>query len=393
MPVQGTDTLSWLGREFNTMADTMTSLLQDVRNQRERLETVINSIDDGIVVLDVERKVVAANEAYLRRRVQSRDEVLGAACHDAGSGTCGADDCPTLACLELGERQVRLCERTNIDGETVLEEIHASPIRNPSGTVVHVVEVWRDISERRAAEARLAESHRLASLGMLASGFSHELNTPLATILVCVEGIQRSIKASEATEMIDSHRIAENASIAREQLLRCRGITQHFLRLSRGQDSSVNLVNLEPTCVAVARLIEPTARERSVTVRLGPFHEELHVRTNEAELQHVLLNLMLNAIQACEQGGTVNLGAHGGDPIRIHVADDGCGISPGDLKRVFDPFFSGRRGGTGLGLFFSMDFVRHWGGSIDVKSVPGSGSTFAVLLPAAGTADDPVDVQ
>jgi len=386
VPVSGTDTLAWLGREFNDMADTMTGLLSDVRHQREQLETVINSIDDGIVVLDAERRVVAANDAFLRRRGRNRDEVLGASCRDPATGMCGTGFCPTQACLQLGERQVRICERRTGEGETVWEEVHASPIRRPTGAVAQVVEVWRDISERRAAEARLAESHRLASLGMLASGFSHELNTPLATVLACVEGIQRTARAGDTDDAAGWRRVEDSATVAREQLLRCRGITQHFLRLSRGQGSPGELVDLGPILAAVAQLIEPTARAHAVAVEVDPVEGRLRVRVNEAELQQVLLNLSLNAVQACGKGGRVVLGASGDDPVRIRVADDGCGIAPEVQKRIFEPFFSARPGGTGLGLFLSLDFVRHWGGDIEVRSTPGRGSTFEVVLPPAGRA-------
>jgi signal transduction histidine kinase len=286
----------------------------------------------------------------------------------------------------MGEPQVRICERKAGDGETVWEEVHASPIRRPSGAIVQVVEVWRDISERRAAEARLAESHRLASLGMLASGFSHELNTPLATVLACVEGIQRTAQTGDGDDAAPWRRVEESARVAREQLLRCRGITQHFLRLSRGQGSPGDLVDIAPTLAAVVQLIEPTARAHSVAVQVEPVEEQLRVRVNEAELQQVLLNLSLNAVQACEKGGRVVLGATGDDPIRIRVTDDGCGIPPEIQKRIFEPFFSARRGGTGLGLFLSLDFVRHWGGDIEVRSAPGSGSTFEVVLSPAGRA-------
>jgi len=123
-----------------------------------------------------------------------------------------------------------------------------------------------------------------------------------------------------------------------------------------------------------------------VAVQVEPVEGQLRVRVNEAELQQVLLNLSLNAVQACEKGGLVALGASGDDPIRIRVTDDGCGIPPEIQTRIFEPFFSARRGGTGLGLFLSLDFVRHWGGDIEVRSTPGSGSTFEVILPPAGRA-------
>jgi len=201
VPAAGSDTISWLAREFNAMADSMAGLVGEVRDQRERLETIINSIDDGIAVLDARRKVIAANDAFLQRVERARQDVLGCGCGDGGDRMCGVDGCPTAACLESGDRQVRICERSVTGGAVVWEEVHTSPIRGASGAVDYVVEVWRDISERRAAEARLAESHRVASLGLLASGFSHELNTPLATVLMCVEGILRESKRGPARQV------------------------------------------------------------------------------------------------------------------------------------------------------------------------------------------------
>ena len=372
VPAAGSDTISWLAREFNTMADSVTGLVGEVRTQRERLETVINSIDDGIVVLDAQRQVVAANDAFLTRARHSREEVLGCQCREFTPGGCTVADCPTLACLSGGARQVRLCERRTPEGKTVWEEVHASPILDSSGRLQQVVEVWRDISERRAAEAHLAESHRLASLGTLASGFSHELNTPLATVLTCVEGILRET---------DSGWVKESAGIAREQILRCRGITQHFLRLSRGQRSQGDVVDLAAVIAAVARLIDPSAREHSVKVNVRPLPASLHVRADEAEVQHTLINLLLNAVQASKAGGQVAVEADAGEKVRVRIIDHGCGIPAEIQKRIFEPFYSGRPGGTGLGLFLCLNFVRRWGGDIHVESEPERGSTFEVTLP------------
>ncbi len=378
VPAEGTDTISWLAREFNTMADSVTGLVGEVRNQQERLENVINSIDDGIVVLDPQRKIIAANDGFLRRAGSSRDVMLGCSCKDLGAGGCTVADCPTLACLRGGDRQVRICERRTVDGSVAWEEVHASPILDGTGALIHVVEVWRDISERRAAEAHLAESHRLASLGVLASGFSHELNTPLGTVLMCVEGILR--EASEGSY------IGDNAAIAREQVLRCRGITQHFLRMSRGQSSDGNVVEVGAAIGAVQRLIQPTAREHSVRVEVDAPPQSIHVRADEAELQNALINLTINAIQACRSGGrvTVSAGCSNGR-LYVRIADNGCGIAAEHRKRIFEPFFSLRRGGTGLGLFLTQNFVRRCGGEISVDSAPGEGATFEIVLPEAAS--------
>jgi signal transduction histidine kinase len=222
---------------------------------------------------------------------------------------------------------------------------------------------------------------------MLASGFSHELNTPLATTLTCVEGILREAGSSAGGHAIDRAHIENNAALAREQVLRARGITQHFLRLSRGQAAAADLVNVRQTVGAVARLIEPTARAHGVKLVLVPGADVL-IRADEAELQHILINLTLNAIQASPQGGEVTLAVEGSEPARVHVIDHGCGIAPENQKRIFEPFFSLRQGGTGLGLFLSLNFARHWGGDITLTSTPGGGSTFDVVLPANPAAAD-----
>jgi PAS domain S-box-containing protein len=384
VPEDGQDTIAWLAREFNTMADATTGLVTQLNSQQRRLESVMNSMDDGIVVLDPERKVIAANDAFLRRTGVTRNATIGCSCETLGEGVCTSADCPTLACFRTGSRQVRLMERRLPDGTTRWEEVHASPMLGPGGAPSQVVEVWRDITDRRAGEARMAESHRLASLGMLASGFSHEINTPLATTLTCVEGMLLDLRDS-ANGAVDLDQLADSASIAREQVLRCRAVTQQFLRLSRGQTGALDIVYLPDTVAAVVRLVEPTAREHGIRLVSVLGAGDLHVRADDAELQHVLINLTLNAIQSSPAGSTVTLTLEGGDAVHVRVVDQGCGIAVGDQQRIFEPFFSLRRGGTGLGLFLSRDFVRHWGGDIGVVSTLGGGSVFDVVLPPAAS--------
>ena len=144
------------------------------------------------------------------------------------------------------------------------------------------------------------------------------------------------------------------------------------------------IVGVATMLASAMRLINPTAAAHSVRMDLDPVSPGIRVRVNEADLQHVLLNLLLNAVQACGPGGRVRLGAVGGEETRISVTDDGCGIAPEDQKRIFEPFCSLRKGGTGLGLFLSLDLLRRWGGEIRVRSTPGVGSTFEVVLPSVG---------
>jgi signal transduction histidine kinase len=152
--------------------------------------------------------------------------------------------------------------------------------------------------------------------------------------------------------------------------------------MSRGQRSAGDIVDLHSTVAAVARLVDPTARAQSVSVEVQPIEPSLRVRADEAELQHALLNLLLNAVQASRPGGKVVVSAATGDAVRIRVKDEGCGIAAEDLRRIFEPFFGLRKGGTGLGLFLSLNFVRHWGGDIEVESAAGKGSAFDIVLPA-----------
>jgi signal transduction histidine kinase len=151
--------------------------------------------------------------------------------------------------------------------------------------------------------------------------------------------------------------------------------------MSRGQASSGDIVDVHSTINAVARLIAPTAKAHSVDVQVNGCSPALLVRGDEAELQNALVNLMLNAIQACRPGGHVTVSTETAESVHIRVKDDGCGIRPDDVKRIFEPFFSMRKGGTGLGLFLTLNSVRRWRGDIRVESVPGEGSTFDITLP------------
>jgi len=382
VPEDGNDTLAWLAREFNTVTDSASHLVGEVRRQREQLESVINSVDDGILVLDPDLNVVAANDALVGRFDLSRDALVGRTCHAAVGGQCNLTECPAATSFLDCDHHAAIVTRHV--GESVRhEEVRSSPVIDDGGHVVQVVEVWRDITDRRASEARMSESHRLASLGMLASGFSHELNTPLGSAMTCVDGMLSILARPSDDPKADDETVRSYGKVARDQLLRCRNVTRQFLRLSRGESGTTDLLDARTVLEGVVPLVTPAARELGVTIEVGSLPPSIPVRAEEAGLQQVLLNLILNAVQACAKGGHVRVEAAIEAGARVSITDDGKGIAPEHLRKIFEPFFSLRRGGTGLGLFLCLNAVRGWGGDVRVESQVGKGTRFDVILPAA----------
>ena len=142
---------------------------------------------------------------------------------------------------------------------------------------------------------------------------------------------------------------------------------------------------------ATVRLVSPTARAQSVAIEIGTIPSGARVWIVDAELQQVLMNLLVNAIQACREKGLVRVEVEEGTTVRIRVRDNGCGIPIEDQERIFEPFVGLRTGGTGLGLFLSLNLVRRWGGEIVLSSRPGIGSTFEIRLPSVESGLPPLE--
>jgi signal transduction histidine kinase len=221
----------------------------------------------------------------------------------------------------------------------------------------------------------------MVSLGMLASGFSHEVNTPLASIDTCLHAITRLCGAEGPLAERARGEVLEYVRIASKQVERCGGITQQFLHLARGKTLDREVVELPAMAAAVARLATPTAKEAGVTIEVEPASSFPSVLANGSAVQQVLLNLLLNAIHASSRGQVVRVSFRAEDEIQLLVHDEGKGISAEDLPRVFEPFFSRREQGIGLGLFVSLNFARGWGGDLRPASAPGAGTTFTVVFP------------
>jgi signal transduction histidine kinase len=244
--------------------------------------------------------------------------------------------------------------------------------------------VERERDERRLAVEQLRHAERLGVIGTMAAGVAHELGTPLAVIAGSAEFLEDA--------QLSGERLREVGGKIRSQTQRMSAIIQHLLEFGRRGGGNRGAADLNAIARAAVELMSATARKQGVVIQLEPSPVPLGARVNASEIEQVLSNLLLNAVQA-SRGGTVAVctgreeraDTGGGAQVlgAISVEDHGHGIVAADLPRIFDPFFTtkGVGEGTGLGLSVSYGIVRDHGGAIEVDSVVGRGTRFTVLLP------------
>jgi signal transduction histidine kinase/DNA-binding response OmpR family regulator len=243
-------------------------------------------------------------------------------------------------------------------------------------------ELERRVEERttelRAAQEQLVQAEKLASIGQLASGVAHEINNPIGVILGFAQ-----LMLKRTPEDNPMHKPL--ATIEREGL-RCKEIVQDLLHFAAQRQPMLSRVDINAVIEAASELMPHHVNSENVEVVKGYSEDLPRVLGDENQLQQVFLNIMLNAYQAMPKGGQLRIDSRAdGQEIQAIFADTGSGISPENLKRVFDPFFTTKEvgEGTGLGLSISYGIIEQHGGTIEVDSKIGAGSTFTVKLPIA----------
>jgi len=240
------------------------------------------------------------------------------------------------------------------------------------------------LRESRDMEHRLAESERLAAVGTLAAGVAHEVRNPLNAMLLTLE--QLRAKTAPASGTPERERFDRYVESVTGELRRLERLVGTFLDLSRAGQLGSEAVDVADSVRGAAQLFADEARERNVALIVeGP--DAAVIRGDGERLRTVWNNLITNALQAIKERGTVTVRVRGDAPgAVVEVSDDGEGIAPETLGKIWEPFYSGRADGTGLGLALVRSIVEKHGGTIDVDSLPGQGTTFRVELPADGGA-------
>jgi PAS domain S-box-containing protein len=377
--------------ELRAQKDELLEVTQDLRAERERLVVTLRSIGDGVLATDAKGDVKLMNRVAETLTGWGEDEALGQSLDDVfrvtNERTGQAIHDPVRRAIESGEATgpVNHAVLTSRDGEQHFISHSVSPIRDNLGRVVGAVLVFQDVTEQRKLEDEVAKANKLEALGLLAGGIAHDFNNLLTAILgnVVLARIETD-PGSEAAEILQE---AERAAG------RARDLTQQLLTFARGGSPVRRALSL-------AELLSESSsfmlRGSASRCEFGIADDLWPVEVDEGQISQVVQNLVINADEAMPGGGrirvsagNVELGDGSGLPlpsgqyVKVSVSDDGVGIAAEHLSKVFDPYFTTKQKGSGLGLASCYSIIRRHDGHIALASEPGVGSTFTIYLPAA----------
>jgi signal transduction histidine kinase len=244
------------------------------------------------------------------------------------------------------------------------------------GSLAFTVLFLRALRERRAVEERVRRSETLAALGTLAAGVAHEVNNPLGTIAACADAAAAKVDGDPA-------RAKELLATAGAEARRCSRIVADLMDFARDGEPAAGPVDLGALVRETVELARLNPRLRHVPIDLAPAAATPLLLADSGRLKQALLNLLANAVQVSPEGSRVEVAvARDGDGAAVSVRDHGPGVPPEDRRRIFEPFRTGRAGGTGLGLTVVDRVAASHGGSVEVEEAPGGGALFRLRLPA-----------
>jgi PAS domain S-box-containing protein len=357
--------------------------------QQEFARRLVDSFPDLILVLDTR-----GHYTFTSPRIK---DILGYEAEEYDSQELGErthpEDRPALQALfaeiaagqqSFASLEIRVRHKL---GEWRRIRCHFSPLFNETGKVDGVIISGRDVTELKRLEEQLIQAEKLAAMGQMLAGVAHELNNPLTAILGVTELLRERPGLEDTTK--------RQLDLTHRQARRAARIVQNLLEFSRPAAPQKNPLDVNSLVERTLQLHEHSLRRNSVEVDFQPYSGLPAVIGDANQLIQVFLNLISNAehaIREVRETGRIQIriGRFGGQ-ISVTVQDDGVGIIPEALPRLFDPFYTTKRpgGGTGLGLSICMSIIREHGGAIDVESLPAGGSAFSVFLPVAPASEQP----
>ncbi|MEM5786920.1 MAG: ATP-binding protein [Syntrophobacteraceae bacterium] len=367
------------------------------------LKKLMGAIDGPVMLLKPDHTIVEANTALLVFLGLSREEVVGKSCHlvshqspEPCSGP--ADDCPLREVL-ITKASAHALHQHHSGAGTCYYDVMAYPIKDQDGNVELILEIWRDISatlerevEKKASRIKqdltqLVHEDKMIALGKLVASAAHEINNPLSAIHTFCKVMLRMIGKSggnlSAEELME---MEEYLKLMAHESKRCGDIVSNLLSFSRHRKMNRQLIDINEIIRKTLLLLGHKMDLQKIKPRVDLLTDLPHMVGDLNQVQQVIMNLVFNAMEAMPRGGDLEV-ITCFDPrmetVAIKVSDTGCGISPENKSKVFEPFFSTRTNsaGVGLGLAVVYGIVKEHNGSIVFESVPGKGTTFTASFP------------
>jgi PAS domain S-box-containing protein len=361
-----------------------------LRNSRSFIESILDTVDQAFVVIDRDYRIVLANSAYGGQSSMPVEDLIGRHCYEISHQSTkpcyeAGEECAVRHSFEKGEPHTCVHKHYTRDGGILYVETKSYPLKDTAGEVVSAIEVINNITDKHLLEEQILRTQKLEAVGLLAGGIAHDFNNLLMGIF---GGISMAKTFSDKNG--NPYRMLEEAEKALDQ---ARNLTKQLLTFSKGGEPVKSVLYLPSVIHSSVKF----ALSGSTVNYVFSMDDDLWlVEADEGQMKQVMHNLVINAGEAMPEGGTVRIEAgnvvvdgKGGLPVRpgkyvrMVIADTGTGISDAHISRIFDPYFTTKQRGSGLGLTTSYSIIKKHGGIIDVKSELGAGTTFFIYIPAS----------
>lgn len=344
-------------------------LFEQVTLAEQELENIFESISDMVCFITRDYVVKSINKAVSKKLGKPPKEIIGKKCYEVFHGMNEPwADCPHHRTVETKKAYVEEVEDSYLGGTFITS---SSPIFDTTGEFIGTVHVIRDITELKNLQERLIMTERMAALGEVAARVAHEIRNPL----VSVGGFARRLE-----KKLDGD-LKEYADIIAREVERLEEILNDILSFVKGTRFVKEKVNSNRLIEEVISLIKSDIDERGV-VLVREIVESAEIYVDPDRIKEALLNILQNAVQAVGSNGAIFVKTYVKDNAAVfEIKDTGAGIAEEDLPFIFDPFFTKKKTGTGLGLTITHRIVEEHKGSIEVESKLGAESTFRVFIP------------
>ncbi|MBG0777575.1 MAG: PAS domain-containing protein [Desulfovibrionaceae bacterium] len=363
--------------ELIASKDLYRSLRNDLVHAMALFRTIVNEMEEDVLLLDLQGNVADANRSALERRGATKEELVGRhfSTLDPGRLTCAEDNapCPLDQTLETGQKAEALRTRVAEDGRMHYYRVYTYPVYDENRRLTNVLEIRRDITNRRNMEIKLQQSQKMAAVGELSTYIAHEIRNPLFAIGGFANALLRAPSLDESAR--------EKASIILEESKRLDKILKSILNFARPTEAREGKVDIFRVVMETAELFGLGCERYGIRIALDVDKDLALAQGDPDLLKQCLVNLVKNAQEAMTEGGDLTLRARmNGDRIIVEVSDTGTGIPPEIREKIFNPFFSTKDKGAGLGLAMTKKIVEDMGGTVDLASQQGLGTTVSLRL-------------